>query len=134
MAIHIKLMSLMVTDQDQAEAFYTQKLGFAVKQNFPVGPGSRWLTVTAPGRDDIELSLEPATMEGGQPTAIAFQKAMFEQGIPLAAFEVDDIDAEHARLSSLGVAFVKPIADAGPVRIATLSDTVGNLLMLYQPR
>lgn len=131
-AIHIKLMSLMVTDQDKAEAFYTQKLGFVVKQNFPAG-GARWLTVAAPGRDDLELSLEPATMEGGPPAAIAYQRAMFDQGIPLAAFEVDDLTTEHARLTRLGVAFTRAPADEGPVRTAIMSDTVGNLLMLYQP-
>lgn len=132
MAIHIKLFSLMVVDQDKAEAFYTQKLGFVVKQNFPAG-GARWLTVVAPKRDDLELSLEPATAEGGQPAAIAFQRAMFDQGIPMAAFEVDDLAAEHARLTELGVAFTSPPTDMGPVRTAILSDTVGNLLMLYQP-
>jgi catechol 2,3-dioxygenase-like lactoylglutathione lyase family enzyme len=131
-AIHIKLFSLMVVDQDKAEAFYTQKLGFVVKQNFPAG-GARWLSVVAPGRDDLELSLEPATAEGGQPTAIAFQRAMFDQGIPMAAFEVDDLAAEHARLTELGVAFTSPPAEMGPIRAAILSDTVGNLLMLYQP-
>jgi len=48
---------------------------------------------------------------------------MFKQGIPLTAFEVADIAAEHARLKSLG----------GPVKIAVFSDTVGNLIQIYQP-
>jgi glyoxylase I family protein len=58
---------------------------------------------------------------------------MFAQGIPLAAFEVTDIAAECARLKAQGVAFTREPARTGPVTIAVLSDTCGNLLQLYQP-
>jgi glyoxylase I family protein len=58
---------------------------------------------------------------------------MFNQGIPLAAFEVGDIAAEHARLKSLGVVFTKDPTPMGPVTIAIFSDTVGNLIQIYQP-
>ena len=58
---------------------------------------------------------------------------MFEQGIPLAAFEVGDIRSEFTRLKGLGVAFTREPTLAGPVISAVLSDTCGNLIMLYQP-
>ncbi len=57
---------------------------------------------------------------------------MFAQGIPLAAFEVADIKAEFARLTSQGVAFTREPAAAGPVTLAVFSDTCGNLIQLYQ--
>ena len=48
----------------------------------------RWLTVVSPeGPDDIELLLEPNSF----PAAQTYQKALFEAGIPLTAFAVDDI-------------------------------------------
>ena len=122
----------MVTDQTQAAAFYTTKLGFAIKHQLELAPGLFWLTVVAPG-DVVELSLEPATMEGGNPKAIEFQREMFARNIPLFALEVDDLDAEHARLTALGVAFTSEPREEGPIKRAILSDTVGNLLMLYQP-
>ncbi len=128
MTIHIKLTSLMVENQDKALAFYTNVLGFKAKHDIPVGE-YRWITVTAPDRDDVELTLEP----NANPAGKAFQTAMFEQGIPLAAFEVDDLAAEHARLTKLGVAFTRGPTAAGPVTIAVLSDTCGNLIQLYQP-
>ncbi len=118
----------MVENQDKALAFYTTVLGFKPKHDIPVGE-YRWITVTAPDRDDVELTLEP----NANPAAKTFQTAMFEQGIPLAAFEVDDLKAEHARLSKLGVAFTREPTAAGPVMIAVLSDTCGNLIQLYQP-
>ncbi len=126
--IKIKLTSIMVDDQSKALAFYTDVLGFKKKHEIPMGE-YRWITVTAPGRDDLELSLEP----NANPAGKAFQTAMFEQGIPLTAFECDDIEAEHVRLAKLGVAFAKKPTAMGPVTIAMFADTCGNLIQLYQP-
>ena len=127
--MRIKLTSLMVDDQDKALKFYTEVLGFKKKHEIPVGE-YKWLTFVSPeGPDDIELSLEP----NANPAAKAFQKAMFEQKIPLAAFEVSDIAAEFARLKALGVAFTREPTAMGPVIIALFSDTCGNLIQIYQP-
>ena len=127
--MRIKLTSIIVEDQDRALKFYTEVLGFQKKHDFPVGE-YKWLTVVSPeGREDLELALEP----NANPAAKVFQKAMFEQGIPLAAFETSDLKAEFARLKALGVAFTQAPTKRGPVIIAVLSDTCGNLLQLYQP-
>lgn len=128
--MRIKLTSLMVDDQDRALAFYTAKLGFVKKHDIPVGGPYRWITVVSPeSPSDLELSLEP----NANPAAKTFQEAMFKQGIPLTAFEVSDIDAEHQRLKSLGVVFTKDPTAMGPVKLAIFSDTVGNLIQIYQP-
>jgi glyoxylase I family protein len=126
--VRIKLTSIMVDDQDKARKFYTDVLGFKVKHNIPMGQ-YKWLTVVSPeGPDDLELSLEP----NANPAAQAFQKAMFDQGIPLNSFESNDIQADFKRLKSLGVAFTKEPTKAGPVIVAVLSDTCGNLIQLHQ--
>jgi catechol 2,3-dioxygenase-like lactoylglutathione lyase family enzyme len=127
--MRIKLTSLMVEDQTKALDFYTKVLGFKKKNEFPVGD-YRWLTVVSPeGPADVELSLEP----NANPAGKTFQKAMFDQGIPLAAFEVSDIRSEFSRLRALGVAFTKEPTSAGPVISAIFSDTCGNVIMIYQP-
>ncbi|HSR99490.1 MAG TPA: VOC family protein [Kofleriaceae bacterium] len=54
-------------------------------------------------------------------------------GIPLTAFEVSDLAAEHVRLKERGVVFTVEPTDAGAVRIAIFADTCGNLIQLYQP-
>jgi catechol 2,3-dioxygenase-like lactoylglutathione lyase family enzyme len=126
--MRIKLNSIMVDDQDKALRFYTDVLGFVKKHDIPVGE-YKWLTVISPeGPDDIELSLEP----NANPAAKTFQEAMFNQGIPLAAFEVADIQVDYERLRRHGVVFTREPAKAGPVTIAVLSDTCGNLIQLYQ--
>ena len=127
-AMKIKLTSVMVEDQARALAFYTDVLGFRPKQDFPMGE-HRWISVvSAEEPDGTQLSLEPNVNPAGR----AFQKAMFDQGIPVAAFEVANLDAEYARLRSRGVAFVREPMNAGPVSLAILSDTCGNLIQLYQ--
>jgi catechol 2,3-dioxygenase-like lactoylglutathione lyase family enzyme len=127
--MRIKLTSIMVDDQDKALKFYTETLGFKKKHEIPVGE-YRWLTVVSrEGPADVELSLEP----NANPAGKTFQQALFEQGIPATAFEVDDVHAEYARLRALGVAFTREPTQAGPVVITILSDTCGNLIQLYQP-
>jgi glyoxylase I family protein len=127
--MRIKLTSIMVDDQEKGVRFYTDVLGFRKKSDFPVGE-FRWITVTLPeGPNDLELALEP----NANPAGRAFQDAMFTQGIPVAAFEVDDLAAEFARLSAKGVAFTQSPQPAGPIMFTVFADTCGNLIQLYQP-
>ena len=61
------------------------------------------------------------------------EKAFLARGIPITAFEVGDLAAEHARFARLGVGFRTKPTPMGPVTIAVLEDTCGNLIQLYQP-
>jgi predicted enzyme related to lactoylglutathione lyase len=124
----IQLSSVMVEDQEKALNFYTQVLGFVKKRDIPVGE-DRWLTVVSPdGPDDVELLLEP----NSNPAAKVFQKAIFDQGIPLTAFAVDDIQNEYARLKKLGVEFTMEPTNMGMTSAAVFDDTCGNLIQIYQ--
>jgi catechol 2,3-dioxygenase-like lactoylglutathione lyase family enzyme len=128
--MRIKLNSIFVDNQDKALKFYTDILGFRKSKEIPVGE-FKWLTVVSPeGPADVELVLEP----NANPAAKEFQEAIFKQGIPITAFEVDNLRAEHERLKGLGVMFTMQPTDQGPVRIAIFSDTCGNLIQLYQPK
>lgn len=124
----IFLVSVIVNDQEKALRFYTEKLGFVKKQDFPVGE-FRWLTVVqAEGHKDVELVLEP----NDNPAALAYQDALHSQGIPLITFAVDDVEAEYKRLRELGVKFAMKPTLSGDVKIAVLDDTVGNLVQLAE--
>ena len=122
----IKLTSVMVDDQDKALKFYTEVLGFVKKTEIPE---IKWLTVVSPeGPDDIELLLEP----NDNPAAKAYQKAIYEQRIPLAAFAVEDIQQEYERMKRLGVVFRTEPTRMGGATIAVFHDTCGNFIQLYQ--
>lgn len=124
--IRINVTSVYVDDQAKALDFYTGKLGFEKKTDVPAG-GARWLTVVSPAdRDGVELLLEPDQ----HPAAKTFKEALVADGIPLTQFAVDDVHAEVERLKGLGVEFTQDATDLGPVVVAVLDDTCGNLIQL----
>src|SRR4051794_4401085 len=126
--MRIHLSSVFVNDQRKAVRFYTEVLGFVKKNDVPIGEFS-WLTVvSADEPDGTELLLEP----NDNPAAKTYQEAIFAQGIPATSFAVADLQAEYDRLRGLGVVFRQPPASAGPVQIAVLDDTCGNLIQLIQ--
>lgn len=124
----IKLSSVFVDDQEKALKFYTEMLGFIKSKDVPVGQ-YKWLTVVSPENPDgVELLLEPSD----NPATQAFKKAIYDQGIPLTAFAVDDLEKEYERLKSLGVRFSMSPTEMGPTRIAVFDDTCGNYIQIYQ--
>ncbi|MFM9445693.1 VOC family protein [Streptomyces acidiscabies] len=128
--MRIRLTNVFVDDQEKARRFYTDVLGFVTKHDVPVGT-DRWLTVVAAGDPGgPELLLEPS----GHPAVGPYKAALFADGIPAASFAVDDVRTEFERLSGLGVRFTQEPVDAGPVVVAVLDDTCGNLIQLMQTK
>ena len=124
--MRIHLSSVFVDDQDKALRFYTGTLGFVQKAEVPLGE-DRWLTVVSPeDPDGTELLLEP----DGHPAVGPYREALARDGIPAAAFAVDDVAAEFRRLRELGVVFTQEPVAMGPVTTAVLDDTCGNLIQL----
>jgi catechol 2,3-dioxygenase-like lactoylglutathione lyase family enzyme len=127
--MRIYVTSVLVDDQTKALDFYTNKLGFQVKHDIPLGGEYRWLTLVSKEQPDgCELLLEPSA----HPAVPPFKNALVKDGIPFTSFQVDDVDAEHKRLTDLGVRFTVPPTDAGSVRMVILDDTCGNLIQLVQ--
>ena len=128
--MRINLTSVYVDDQRAALTFYTEVLGFRKHRDIPLGTDS-WLTVVSPETPGgPELLLEPA----GHPAVQPYRDALVKDGIPLAQFAVDDVDAEHARLTGLGVTFTQPPTDIGPAVMAVFDDTCGNLIQLISEK
>lgn len=124
--MRIHLTSVFVDDQDKALRFYTEVLGFVKKTEVPLGE-FRWLTVVSPeAPDGTELLLEPDAHRAVGP----YKEALVADGIPAAAFAVDDVRAEYERLRGLGVRFTQEPVEMGPVTIAVLDDTCGNLIQI----
>ncbi len=124
--MRIQLTSIHVDDQRAALTFYTDVLGFSTHHDIPLGEHS-WLTVVSPDSPDgPELLLEPAE----HPAVKPYRDALVEDGIPLAQFAVDDVEAEYERLTQRGVAFTQPPTDIGTAVVAVFDDTCGNLIQL----
>ncbi|GAB4033961.1 VOC family protein [Spirosoma gilvum] len=126
--MRIKLLSVLVDDQEKALQFYTNVLGFVKKTEIPMGE-YRWLTVVSKEEQDgTEIVLEPM----GFAPAQTYQKALFDAGIPLTAFQVDDIEVEYRRLVELGVSFSMKPTPMGTTTLAVFADTCGNNIQIYQ--
>jgi predicted enzyme related to lactoylglutathione lyase len=78
-----------VADQDDALAFYTQKLGFEVRSDVRFGENGemRWLEVAPPG-SRARLALNPPMRN--------------EPGGSAIGVETQDVAAEHERLKAVG--------------------------------
>ncbi|MXZ61038.1 MAG: VOC family protein [Acidobacteria bacterium] len=128
--MRIHLAGVLVDDQEKALRFYTETLGFQVKHNIPLGRHS-WITVVSPeAPEGTELVLEPDE----HPAARPFKEALVKDGIPYTSFAVDDVEAEHERLTAKGVRFVQPPTDLGPVITAVFDDTCGNLIQIQEQK
>jgi len=127
--MQLKYISLLVDDQERALQFYTSVLGFTKMVDLPLGE-YRWLTVTSPeGAEGVELLLEPMAF----PPAQAYQRALYDAGIPATVFVTSDIHGEFARLTSAGVRFRGEPVVMGSITAVMFEDTCGNLIQLVQP-
>jgi catechol 2,3-dioxygenase-like lactoylglutathione lyase family enzyme len=124
--VRINLASIHVDDQAKALRFYTDVLGFVVKNDVPLGE-HRWLTVVSPeDPDGVELLLEPSD----HPAVGPYKDALVADGIPFTSFAVTDVQQEYERLKGLGVTFTQEPTVMGPVTTAVLDDTCGNLVQI----
>jgi predicted enzyme related to lactoylglutathione lyase len=124
----IKVTSIYVDDQEKAVRFYTEVLGFMKKADFSQGP-YRWLTVASPEDPDgteLQLALN------SNPSAKAYQQAIFQQSQPAIMFFTDNIKGDYERIKSHGAEFTMPPTDVTASTIAMLKDTCGNLVQITE--
>ncbi len=116
--------TVYVTNQDEALAFYSGKLGFDVRADVTMGD-FRWLTVSPKGQPDFEIVLFPAPQEIRE----LVEKGTFGPGV----FETDDIHGDYERLRKQGVEFTSPPEERpyGGVD-AGIKDNSGNFFSLRQ--
>ncbi|MGI6367014.1 MAG: VOC family protein [Anaerolineae bacterium] len=126
--MRVTLASILVRDQAQALAFYTEVLGFEPHTDVPAGE-YRWITVVSPeDPEGVQLVLEPL----GFAPAATYQQALYQAGIPCTSLGVSDVRAEYARLMALGVRFAAEPQETPFGWTAQLDDTCGNWIMLHE--
>lgn len=112
----VAVVSLPVTDQDRAAAFYTTYLGFHVATDVPMGPKMRWVQLAC-GTERATLTLT---------TWIDDLPAGSVRGLVI---DVDDVDATHAAMTAGAVA-CSALADEPWGRYFTTADPDGNGLVV----
>ncbi|MGH2868662.1 MAG: VOC family protein [Solirubrobacteraceae bacterium] len=132
----IATTQLWVHDQDEALAFYTQKLGFEVRSDvtLPEMGDFRWLTVGPPGQSEIDIvlmSIPGAPMF--EPETKAEVESLMAKGLAGTVFlTTEDCQASYEELSGRGVEFTET-PEQRPYGIdAGFRDPSGNALRLTQ--
>ena len=134
--MRIATTQLWVHDQEEALAFYTQKLGFEVRMDatLPEMGDFRWLTVGPAGQPEIDIVLMaipgPPVLETD---TVAQVQALMAKGLAGTVFlATDDCQADYETLSGRGVEFVETPEDRPYGIDAGFRDPSGNHLRLTQ--
>jgi catechol 2,3-dioxygenase-like lactoylglutathione lyase family enzyme len=114
----VKFVSIPVKDQNRALEFYTQKLGFQVLTDQPMGQGQRWLELKIPGGETKVVLFTPT----GHETRIGtFSNVTFMS---------DNVEKTYEELSARGVSFERPPRKEQWGTSAIFKDLDGNMFLL----
>ena len=129
-------VQVWVHDQDEALAFYTEKLGFELRDDVTVSEmgNFRWLTVGVPGQPDVALALMAV------PGPPVFDDETRGQIVALMAkgaagglfFTTDDCRASYEELSGRGVEFQQEPTEQPYGIDAGFRDPSGNQMRMLQ--
>jgi catechol 2,3-dioxygenase-like lactoylglutathione lyase family enzyme len=130
----IQVVGIYVRDQDEALAFYVDKLGFRVIADVRNGD-YRWLTVQHPEQSLFQLGLfKPGPPMHDAATAQALQSLVAKGAMPALVLIVDDCRASSERLRAAGVEFTQdPVERYGTVD-AGFRDPSGNGWKMIEAR
>lgn len=130
----VGVVGLYVRDQDEALAFYVDKLGFRVHTDARNGD-YRWLTVQHPEQPSFQLGLfvpQPPTVDAT--TAQTLRECVAKGAMPPLVLVVDDVRATYGAMRAAGVEFTQePIERYGNVD-ASFRDPAGNGWKMLQAR
>ena len=122
----VKIISVLVLDQDAAIEFYTRKLGFELHEDKPFGE-SRWVTISLPKNRDLTIALELAKT--------AADKAMVGKQAgshALLGLDTSDCMGDYKRMKPLGVKFLSE-PQSGPWGTGVqCEDLYGNKIFISQ--
>lgn len=132
MPLSITLTPVYCVDLDATLAFYTERLGFEVRDDVQISADMRWLTVAAPGADQ-ELLLAAVDEHIVPPDRDAMRELVVKGTLPVF-LQVDDVDAVFESLRAAGVEVMQePIDQPYGIRDCAVRDPNGNHLRLSQP-
>ena len=128
-------VTIPVTNQDEALAFYTEKLGFVVKTDVTM-EGFRWLTVGPETQPDVEYVLmepTPSPMMDAE-TAEQVRGLIGKGALSSGVFATEDCQATYEELKEKGVEFIAPPQERPYGVEAILKDNSGNWFSLTEQR
>jgi catechol 2,3-dioxygenase-like lactoylglutathione lyase family enzyme len=130
-AVHLGLVTIVVTEYDPAIRFFVDTLGFELVEDSPAltndGRPKRWVVVRPPG---AVTGLLLARADGDEQVAAVGKQAAGRVGFFL---QVPDFQAAYTRMASAGVEFVRAPRTEPFGRVAVFIDVAGNKWDLIGP-
>lgn len=118
---HLARVAILVTDYDEAIAYYTEVLGFTLLEDSPRGSAKRWVVVAPPGSREAALLLARAATDV-QRAAVGNQSG----GRVFLFLHTDDFARDYADYRQRGVRFVEEPRDEEYGRVVVFEDLYGN--------
>ena len=122
----LSLVSLIVRDYDEAIDFYTEKLGFQLREDTLLEPGKRWVVVSPPSGGTAILM---AKAKNAAELAVVGNQT---GGRVFLFFETDDFHRDHGRMVKAGVRFREDPRHENYGTVAVFEDLYGNLFDLIE--
>jgi catechol 2,3-dioxygenase-like lactoylglutathione lyase family enzyme len=129
-------VGVWVRDQEEAKAFYTEKLGFEVREDATLEElgGYRWLTVGPPGQPDVNLMLSrPGPPGVDAETAEQILALVAKGAMGPGIIRTEDCRATCKELEARGVELGQQPEERFYGIDATVRDPSGNLWRIVQP-
>ncbi|WP_047709240.1 VOC family protein [Plesiomonas sp. ZOR0011] len=120
-------VALVVRDYDEAIAFYTEKMGFILTEDTPLGGGKRWVVVAPRGQQGTQLLLAKAVGEQ-QVAAIGNQSG----GRVFLFLQTDDFWRDYHAMQQAGVSFCEAPREEAYGTVVVFQDLYGNKWDLLQ--
>lgn len=120
-------VALVVADYDEAIAWYTQALGFALVEDTDMGGGKRWVLLAPPGAGETRLLLARAA-NAEQASRIGNQTG----GRVFLFLHTDDFQRDWQRMRAAGVHFREAPREEAYGTVAVFEDLYGNAWDLLQ--
>jgi len=130
-------VTIWVHDQDEALAFYTEKLGLELRDDvtLPELNNFRWLTVGIPGQDvAVSLVAVPGPPVFDEDTRAQILNVMAKGAAGGLIFSTDNCQASYEELKTKGVEFQQEPSEQPYGIDAGFRDPSGNQARMVQPR
>ncbi len=122
-------LTVLVRDYDEAIAWYTGRLGFALQEDTPLGGGKRWVVVAPAGSAGTGLLLAQAATEEQRAT-VGRQAG----GRVFLFLRTEDFWGDYRRMLAAGVIFRETPREEPYATVAVFEDLYGNPWDLLQPK
>ncbi|MEV6388576.1 VOC family protein [Nocardia xishanensis] len=130
---NISLVTVYVTDQDEAKRWYIDKLGFVETADVTMGEnGFRWVTVAHPDHRELEVTLMVPGPPLDENMAEAIRRALANGTHGALGLRTENCQKTFEELTAKGVEFVQPPAERPYGTEAIIRDNSGNWLVLVE--